>query len=178
MAKRKSVRRPKGPQPLGVCRGSLGLALFMLMLYGFGMVVSIALNWGAQATAWLVLLWSLTQLAMGFAVFCLYRHQRLTRWAAVAVLLVASSLLTTYPNVGTSLLRTAVEALGVVGFSLVLYDVGKILRQPMGTASGLIFLAVIGTLLQTPLTAFAGLVLLVLGAYLAARQLGLLGLRP
>ncbi|NPA27386.1 MAG: hypothetical protein GXO36_07305 [Chloroflexi bacterium] len=170
MAKR--TRLPKGPQPLGVCRTSVGLALGLLIGYGFGVMAAIALN-SPTLGQWMMLVWSLTLLAMGFAVFCLYRHQRVVRWAVVAVLLVLASLLTSYPVLSPFWIYT-LQALGVVGFSLVMYDVGKLLRQPLGTGSGLIFLAIISTILNSPLAAFIGMVLMILGAYLLLQRLGLM----
>jgi hypothetical protein len=102
-------------------------------------------------------------------VFCLYRRQRAARWGAVAAVLAMSAVFTFVPP--SPFLGAAFQALALAGFSLVLYDLQKVLGVPMMLPGGLIFLSVIASLLNSPLMAFAGLALLALGSALALTRL-------
>ncbi len=145
-------------------------ALVWLIAYAVAMLVKSVLGLGPSTLAMSVW-WITVQLGLALAVGCLYRYQsRAWRWGAVAALLTASALLTLAAPEG--LLLPGLQALGLAGFSLVLYDLGRLSGRRLQTPGGLIFLAVIaGYVLHTPLTAFIGLALLAVGATLALRQL-------
>ncbi len=145
-------------------------ALVWTIAYAVAMLVKSVLGLGPSPLAMSVW-WVTVQLGLALAVGCLYRYQqRAWRWGAVAALLAASALLTLAAPEG--LLLPGLQALGLAGFSLVLYDLGRLSGRNLQMPGGLIFLAVIaGYVLHTPLTEFIGLALLAVGATLALRQL-------
>ncbi|NPA31065.1 MAG: hypothetical protein GXO37_03595 [Chloroflexi bacterium] len=144
----------------------------LLWTLAYAVIMMLRAVWGGgSAGPLLVLWWASAQIGLGLAVGCLYRYQPgAWRWGAVAALLVAAGLLTLAAPPG--ILLPALQALGLTGFSLVLYDLGKLTGRNLQAPGGVIFLAVVASyLLNTQLTAFIGLALLALGTTLALRQL-------
>jgi hypothetical protein len=159
-------RRPASFRCLPWLRAALGWAV------AYAVVMMARVVWGVgPGELVLALWWASVQLGWALAVGCLYRYQPAAwRWGAVAALLLASGLLTLAAPPG--ILLPALQALGLTGFSLVLYDLGKLTGRNLQAPGGVLFLAVIASyLLNTALTAFIGLALLALGATLALRQL-------
>ncbi len=159
-----------GATPTTRCLPWLRGALLWATAYAVVMMGSVALE--LALSPWLLAVWWATvQIGLAVAVGCLYRGQpRAWRWGAVAALLLTGGLLTLAAPEG--LLLPALQALGLAGFSLVLYDLGRLSGRPLQAPGGVLFLSVIASyVLHTPLTAFIGLALLALGAMLALRQL-------
>jgi len=109
--------------------------------------------------------WGLTLVGLGIGTLCLYQQQRAARWGAVGVVLILSGVLTVFPL--TTFLAHALQALGLVGLSLVFYDLEKVFGVPLMLPGGLLVLAVVATVLNTPLMSFVGLVLLAVSGTLA-----------
>jgi len=176
MAKNKKKKKKTSPQRLrtmrtphlSVCRGSLSLAFLMMVAYAVIMMGIAVWQWEGLAKG-TVVLWGITQMVMGYAVICLYRHQRAARWGAVGALLILSGVLTMFPT--SDFLSQALQALAVAGFSLVLYDLQKYIGVPLMLPGGLIFLAVIAQIVSSPLMAFFGLAFLAMGAGLGLARM-------
>jgi len=172
MAKRSSSSRfvTRGKPASFRCLPWLRAALGWAIAYAVVMMARVVWGVGPGEIA-LAVWWASVQVGLGLAVGCLYRYQSTAwRWGAVAALLVAAGLLTLAAPPG--ILLPALQALGLTGFSLVLYDLGKLTGRNLQAPGGVLFLAVVASyLLNTPLTAFIGLALLALGATLALRQL-------
>lgn len=124
-----------------------------------------------------LLYWALVQLVMASGVLCVYGLSGSPKHALGGGLLFAGAALT-FGTVsgwfsGLGLVGVAVQALGLVAFSLLLYETG---RQRPGSgldgAGGLIFLGVVFQILQAPLMEAAGVVLLGAGFLLASARLG------
>jgi len=162
----RSHRRPASFR----CLPWLRIALVWTLAYAVAMMARVMWSDFTGGVGW-VLWWATVQIGLGLAVGCLYRYQPTAwRWGAVAALLVAAGLLTLAAPPG--ILLPALQALGLTGFSLVLYDLGKLTGRNLQAPGGVIFLAVVASyLLNTQLTAFIGLALLALGTTLALRQL-------
>ena len=172
MAKRSSSSRfvTRGKPASFRCQFGLRVALGWTIAYAVVMMAQVV--WGVGPGAILLAAWwASVQIGLGLAAGCLYRHQPAAwRWGAVAALLLTSGLLTLVAPPG--ILLPALQALGLAGFSLVLYDLGKLTGRNLQAPGGVIFLAVVASyVLNTQLTAFIGLALLALGAGLALRQL-------
>ncbi len=161
------TRRPVHPR-LAVCRRALSVPLGMLVAYAVVMIGFVV--WSAAGPpGWTVMLWGFTLLGLGGGTLCLYQHQRAARWGAVGVVLVLAGVVTLFPL--TDFMAHALQALGLVGLSLVFYDLDKVMGVPLMFPGGLLFLAVIATVLNTPLMAFVGLALLALSGTLALMRL-------
>ena len=171
--RRKHAKNRKGPAHLAVCRGALRTALGGLA--GYALLLLVAVVGGLSETLaqgpWLTLLWGAVLALAGYATLCLYGHQRVARWGAVGAILLVAGVVTWFPP--TEFISMTLQALGLAGFSLVLFDLGRVLDRPVEVPGGLIFLAVVGVVLNTPITVLAGLALLAAGALLAWRRLGL-----
>ena len=108
--------------------------------------------------------------------FCIYGISGNFKHAFGGMLLVASGLLTAnsvlkiFPSMG--LLDIAVQALAIVSFSLLLYELGKA-RPGSGLefSGGLIFLGVIFQILQNPLMEGIGTFVLAAGFLLTSDRL-------
>ncbi|HGY09536.1 MAG TPA: hypothetical protein ENK37_05730 [Oceanithermus profundus] len=132
---------------------------------------------GREMLGPLYLYWALAQLVMASAVLCVYRISGKPKHVMGAFLLMAGAFFTANALLGVlpvgGLLATSVQALGVVAFSLLLYEIG---RQRTGTglegAGGLVFLGVVFQILQSPLMEMAGVFLLAAGFLLAGGRLG------
>ncbi len=171
--KKRTKKQRKGPARLAVCRGALRIALGGLV--GYALLLLVAVVGGlAEALAqgpWLTVLWGAVLALAGYATLCLYGHQRMARWGAVGAILLVAGVVTWFPP--TEFISMTLQALGLAGFSLVLFDLGRILNRPLEVPGGLIFLAVIGVVLNLPITILAGLALLAAGAMLAWQRLEL-----
>ncbi len=166
---KKTTRSRIGAQAhLSVCRASLTVGLMLLALAAMAFIGMTVWGWEG-ITKGIVLLWAAAQAALGYAVLCLYRHQKAARWGAVGVLLLVSAFFSVAPP--SAFLSQAIQALALTGFSLVLYDIEKVAGVRLRLAGGLIFLGVIGSILSSPLMAFVGLALMALGAGLALIRL-------
>ncbi len=166
-ASRTSRRRPASFRCLPGLRAALGLTI----AYAVGMMAQqmLALPVSPALFTWW---WAFVLAGLGMALTCLYRYQpKAWRWGAVAALLLGTAMLTVLsPTLSGTL--AALQALGLGGFSLVLYDLGRLSGRNLQTPGGLIFLGVVAAyVLHTPLTDFIGLALLALGSTLALRQL-------
>lgn len=122
------------------------------------------------------LYWAVVQWIMASAMFCIYGISGNFKHAFGGMLLVASGLLTAnsvlkiFPSMG--LLDIAVQALAIVSFSLLLYELGKA-RPGSGLefSGGLIFLGVIFQILQNPLMEGIGTFVLAAGFLLTGDRL-------
>ena len=157
------ARRPR----LAACRGGLAAGLVLAVVYAVLMMSMTVWGWSLGRGALVV--WGTAQAVLAYGVFCLYRRQRAARWGAVAAVLAMSAVFTFVPP--SAFLGAAFQALALAGFSLVLYDLQKVLGVPMMLPGGLIFLSVIASLLNSPLMAFVGLAFLALGSALALTRL-------
>ncbi len=158
------ARRPR----LAVCRGGLAAGLVLAVMYAVLMMSITVWGWRGLGQGALVV-WGVAQAVLAYGVFCLYRRQRAARWGAVAAVLAMSAVFTFVPP--SPFLGAAFQALALAGFSLVLYDLQKVLGVPLMLPGGLIFLSVIASLLNSPLMAFVGLAFLALGSALALTRL-------
>ncbi len=162
MAK-KAARNTFHPR-LTACRWALGLPLGMMVAYAVLMMGFVV--WSASGPPqWTVIWWGVTLVGLGLGVLCLYRRQRAARWGAVGVVLILGGVLTAFPL--TAFTSQALQALGLVGLSLIFYDMEKVLGVPLMLPGGLLFLAVVATILNTPLMTFVGLALLAISGTLA-----------
>jgi len=172
MAKKKTKKTTRNQvsqrSRLSVCRTSLTLGLVLLALAAAAFMGIAVWEWESMSRA-AILLWAAAQAVLGYAVLCLYRHQKAARWGAVGVLLLVSAFFSVVPP--STFLSHALQALALTGFSLVLYDLEKFAGVPLRLSGGLIFLGVIGSILSSPLMAFIGLALMALGAGLALTRL-------
>jgi len=172
MAKKKAKKttrsRVSQRAHLSVCRTSLTLGLVLLALAAVAFIGMMVWSWQGMASV-AVYLWAAAQAVLGYAVLCLYRHQKAARWGAVGVLLLVSAFFSVVPP--STFLSQAIQALALTGFSLVLYDLEKFAGVPLRLSGGLIFLGVIGSILSSSLMAFIGLALLAIGAGLALVRL-------
>ncbi len=125
----------------------------------------------------LFLYWAAAQVVMASGMLCVYGLSGKPKHAFGGMLLFAGALFSVNMVLGVlppmGLIETAVQALGLVAFSLLLYEVG---RQRPGSglegAGGLIFLGVIFQILQSPLMEAVGVFLLAAGFLLASGRLG------
>ena len=124
----------------------------------------------------LLLYWGLAKLVMGAGLICVYGLSQKPKHAFGGMLLVVSAFFSAnqalglFPGLG--LLETATEALAVVSFSLLLYELGR--DRPgsgLELAGGLIFLGVIFQILSAPLMEAIGVGLLGAGFLLASGRL-------
>ena len=124
----------------------------------------------------LFLYWSLALLVMGAGMLCIYALSLKPKHAFGGMLLLASAFfsanaaLELLPSLG--LLETATQALAVVAFSLLLYELGR--DRPgsgLELAGGLVFLGVIFQIVRQPLLEALGVFLLALGFLLASGRL-------
>ncbi len=122
------------------------------------------------------LYWAVVQLLMAWGMFCIYRISGNFKHVFGGMLLVSSGLITAntvlniFPSLG--LVGVAIQALGIVSFSLLLYELGKA-RPGTGLelSGGLIFLGVIFQILQNPLMEGIGVFLLAAGFLLTSDRL-------
>ncbi len=122
------------------------------------------------------LYWAVVQLLMAWGMFCIYRVSGNFKHVFGGMLLVSSGLITAntvlrlFPSLG--LVGIAIQALGIVSFSLLLYELGKA-RPGTGLelSGGLIFLGVIFQILQNPLMEGIGVFLLAAGFLLTSDRL-------
>ncbi len=122
------------------------------------------------------LYWAVVQLLMAWGMFCIYRISGNFKHVFGGMLLVSSGLITAntvlrlFPSLG--LVGIAIQALGIVSFSLLLYELGKA-RPGTGLelSGGLIFLGVIFQILQNPLMEGIGVFLLAAGFLLTSDRL-------
>ncbi len=122
------------------------------------------------------LYWAVVQLIMAWGMLCIYRVSGNFKHAFGGMLLISSGLITAntalniFPSLG--LVGVAIQALGIVSFSLLLYELGKA-RPGTGLelSGGLIFLGVIFQILQNPLMEGIGVFLLAAGFLLTSDRL-------
>lgn len=124
----------------------------------------------------LFLYWSLALLVMGAGLLCVYALSLKPKHAFGGMLLLASAFFSANAVLGflpsLGLLEAAIQALGVVAFSLLLYELGR--DRPgsgLELAGGLIFLGVIFQIVRQPLFEALGVFLLALGFLLASGRL-------
>ncbi len=124
----------------------------------------------------LFLYWGLAQLTMGAGLLCVYALSQKQKHAFGGMLLLASAFFSANAALGVlpslGLLEVAIQALGVVSFSLLLYELGR--DRPgsgLELAGGLVFLGVIFQILSTPLLEAVGVFLLAIGFLLASGRL-------
>lgn len=124
----------------------------------------------------LVVYWSAVMLVMATGVFCVYSLSQSPKHALAVMLLVAGAAFAfgsatgLYPGLG--MVGVAAQALGVVSFSLLVYELGR--QRPgvgLEAAAGLIFLGTVFQILQSPLMEAAGLVILAVGFLLTSGRL-------
>ena len=124
----------------------------------------------------ILLYWAVVQLLMAWGMFCIYRISGNFKHVFGGMLLVSSALITAnsvlkiFPSLG--LVGIAIQALGIVSFSLLLYELGKA-RPGSGLelSGGLIFLGVIFQILQNPLMEGIGVFILAAGFLLTSDRL-------
>ncbi len=172
MAEKPNKSTSVGSRCLGWLRAGSSLGFFFALLLG-----GIYLNMlSREMLGPLFVFWAAAELVMGIAMLCVYGLSSKPKHALGGVLLLAAaffSLNTVFrllPSLG--LVETAVQALGLVAFSLILYELGR-QRPGVGLegAGGLIFLGVIFQILQAPLMEAAGVLLLAAGFLLASGRL-------
>ncbi len=124
----------------------------------------------------LFLYWGLAQLTMGTGLLCVFALSHKQKHTFGGMLLLASAFFSANAALGIlpglGLLEVAIQALGVVSFSLLLYELGR--DRPgsgLELAGGLIFLGVIFQILSAPLLEAVGVFLLAAGFLLASGRL-------
>ena len=124
----------------------------------------------------LFLYWGVAQLVMGAGMLCVYGLSQKQKHAFGGMLLLASAFFSANAALGLlpslGLLEVAAQALGVVAFSLLLYELGR--DRPgsgLEPAGGLVFLGVIFQIVRQPLLEALGVFLLALGFLLASGRL-------
>ena len=124
----------------------------------------------------LFLYWGLALLVMGAGMLCVYALSLKPKHAFGGMLLVASAFFSANAALGLlpslGLLEVAVQALAIVAFSLLLYELGR--DRPgsgLELAGGLVFLGVIFQILSAPLLEAIGVFLLAIGFLLASGRL-------
>ncbi len=114
--------------------------------------------------------WGIIKLILAYGVVCLYQINHMFKYALVAILLFVSGIFSFYPP--HPALVVGVEALAVTGFSLTLFDIGRMRPETnLQLAGGLIFLGVILSMLPAGALEFAGVAALLFGFVLAATRL-------
>ncbi|WP_457630004.1 hypothetical protein [Oceanithermus sp.] len=158
------------------CLGWLGagstLGFFFALLLG-GVYLNVL---SRQMLGPLFVYWAAVELVLAGGLLCVYRLSGEAKHAFGGMLLLGAAFFSLnavfrfLPSLG--LLETAVQALGLVAFSLLLYELGR--QRPatgLEGAGGLIFLGVIFQILQAPLMEAAGVFLLAAGFLLASGRL-------
>ncbi len=125
----------------------------------------------------LLVFWALGEVLFALGMFCVYLMSREAKHAFAGLLLVAASAFNLNQALGLwasgGLIEVAVQALAVVGVSLLLYELGR--ARPgsqLELAGGLIFLGVIFQIVRAPLFEAIGVILLLIGFLLASTRLG------
>ena len=172
MAKKKKKQKQGGARCLDLLRLGSMLGFFFGLFLG-----AIYIGFLQKGLVYpLFLYWGLAQAVMGAGLICVYRLSQKPKHAFGGMLLVASAFfsanraLELFPPLG--LIEAATQALGVVSFSLLLYELGR--DRPgsgLELAGGLIFLGVIFQILSAPLMEAVGVFLLALGFLLASGRL-------
>ncbi len=124
----------------------------------------------------ILLYWAVVQMLLAWGMFCIYRLSGNFKHVFGGMLLVASGLITAnnvlriMPSLG--LLGISIQALAIVSFSLLLYELGKA-RPGSGLelSGGLVFLGVIFQILQNPVMEGLGVFLLAAGFLLTSDRL-------
>ncbi len=125
----------------------------------------------------LLVFWALGEVLFALGMFCVYLMSREAKHAFAGLLLVAASAFNLNQALGLwppgGLIEIAIQALAVVGVSLLFYELGRA-RPGSGleVAGGLIFLGVIFQIVRAPLMEAVGVVLLLIGFLIAATRLG------
>lgn len=171
--KRKNTKAPvKGAQCLNLLRTGSLLGFFFGLFMG-----AIYIDFLSPSLLQpLFLYWGLALLVMGAGMLCVYTLSLKPKHAFGGMMLLASAFFSANAALGLlpslGLLEVAVQALAVVAFSLLLYEIGK--DRPgsgLEIAGGLIFLGVIFQILSAPLMEAIGVFLLAAGFLLASGRL-------
>ena len=168
----KSKAPVQGARCLNLLRTGSTLGFFFGLFMG-----AIYLNFLSTALLKpLFLYWSLALLTMGAGMLCVYALSLKPKHAFGGMMLLASALFSANAALGIlpslGLLEVSVQALAVVAFSLLLYEIGK--DRPgsgLEAAGGLIFLGVIFQIVNAPLMEAIGVFLLAAGFLHASGRL-------